>query len=104
MAIVLVKHNIKEYNSWRKVYDEHKTFRTKSGMLTEAVYRSTSNPNEIYLLFKWDNILNAKIFVQSEELKNAMQKAGVVSKPEMNFLEEAEQITSTRPIMQPIKN
>jgi len=102
MAILLVKHNIKEYSTWRKVYDEHKAFRTKSGMLTEKVYRSTTDPTEIVLFFKWDNILKAKIFTQSEDLKKAMEKAGVISKPEMHFLEETEQ-TTARPILQPIQ-
>jgi len=102
MAILLVKHNVKEYTSWRKVYDEHKTFRTKSGMINEMVFRSTTSPTEIFLLFKWNNILNAKIFVQSEDLKKAMESAGVIGKPEVNFLEETEQTATTRPIIQSI--
>ena len=102
MAILLVKHNIKDYSTWRKVYDEHKTFRTKSGMLSEKVYRSTTDPTEIVLLFRWYNIMNAKMFSQSEDLKKTMEKAGVISKPEMHYLEEAEQTISARPIMQPV--
>jgi len=93
MAIILVKHNVKEYSTWRKVYDEHKAFRIKSGMQSEKVMRSTTDPNQMFLLFKWDNIMNAKIFTQSEDLKKVMQNAGVIGKPEMHFLEEAGQLT-----------
>jgi len=103
MAIILVKHNVKEYSEWKKIYDEHKGFRIKSGMVSEKVFRSTTNPTEIFLLFKWDNILNAKIFTQSEDLKMTMQKAGVIGKPEMHFLEETEQVAAVRPTITPIQ-
>ena len=95
MAYILVKHNVAEYSNWRKIYDEHKPFRVKSGMINEMVFRNTNNPNEIFMLFKWNNILNAKIFAQSEDLKKAMEKAGVMSKPEIQFLEETEQLRTT---------
>ena len=39
-------------------------------------------------IFEWDDIANAKKFANSSELKSTMGKAGVVSQPEVYFLEE----------------
>jgi hypothetical protein len=39
---------------------------------------------------EWDNLQKARQFAQSDDLRNTMQRAGVVGKPEVYFLEELE--------------
>jgi quinol monooxygenase YgiN len=86
MAYLFVKHKVKEFDSWKKVYDEHKEFRKESGELNNHVFRNTNDPNEIMMQFEWDSISNARKFTESEGLKEAMKDAGVMSKPEMFFV------------------
>ncbi|MEJ2196892.1 MAG: hypothetical protein P8X73_18830 [Ignavibacteriaceae bacterium] len=38
--------------------------------------------------FEWDNMDNARKFIASSELKEAMGNAGVIETPEVYFLEE----------------
>lgn len=103
MVTILVKHKVKEYNNWKKVYDEHNNFRIKNGMISDNVYKNANDPTEMFMLFKWDNILNARIFLQSEDLKKVMENAGVTNKPEIYFLEETTQSISAKPVMQPLQ-
>ncbi len=89
MAHLLVHHKVEDYNKWKAGFDGHSSFRSQSGSKGGKVLRSLNNPNEIFILFEWDNVTNAQKFSQSDNLKEAMKNAGVVSIPEIYFLEEA---------------
>jgi quinol monooxygenase YgiN len=89
MATTLIQHKIKDYAEWKKVFDSVAGIRTSSGELSAQVYRDASDPNSITVLNKWNSMENAKKFVQSPELKTAMEKAGVVGQPNVTFLNEA---------------
>jgi len=45
------------------------------------------NPNEVILLFSVEDFDKAKAFAASDELRQAMQKAGVSDKPDIYFLQ-----------------
>ncbi len=89
MAHLLVHHKVEDYNKWKPLFDEHSSFRSQNGSKGGRVFRSANNPNEIFILFEWDNVANAQKFAQSDNLKEIMKKAGVVGMPEAYFLEEA---------------
>ena len=89
MASILVQHTVKDYAEWKKVFDSAKALRTSSGELSAQVYRDASDPNKITVMNKWDSMANAQKFVQSPEMKAAMEKAGVVGAPTVYFLNEA---------------
>ena len=52
--------------------------------------RSADNPNEIVVVDEFDDMDKARQFAQSEDLKQAMQKAGVSDHPDIYFLDEVE--------------
>ena len=89
MASMLIHHTVKDYAEWKKVFDSAIALRTSSGELSAQVYRDASDPNMITTINKWDSLANAQKFAHSPELKAAMEKAGVVGAPSINFLTEA---------------
>jgi hypothetical protein len=60
-----------------------------SGELSDQIYYDASDPNSLTLLYKWNSLANAQKFANAPELKVAMEKAGVVSEPNVHFLIEA---------------
>ena len=52
------------------------------------MFRSVNDPNEIIILLEWDELKNARELTQSDDLKKVMERAGVVGKPDIHFLEE----------------
>jgi hypothetical protein len=44
----------------------------------------------VILLFDWDELKNARHFIQSEDLRKTMEKAAVTDKPDVYFLEEGQ--------------
>ena len=89
MASMLVQHKVKDFAMWKKVYDSQAALRTSSGELSDQIYRDESNPNSLTVVFKWDSLANAQKFAHSPDLKAAMEKAGVVGPPNIQFLNEA---------------
>ncbi len=88
MAYILVKQNVEDYKKWKTVFDEDRANRKKNGSEGGWVFRSSSDPNEVVVLLKWDNTNNAKRFLESDELKKAMKQAGVVGQPNINILDQ----------------
>jgi quinol monooxygenase YgiN len=87
MATLSVHHKIANYTQWRAVFDEADKTRRKFGETSFQVYRSAADPLEITVLSQWSSADQAKAYATSPELKSAMQNAGVVSQPEVAFLE-----------------
>ena len=88
MAHFLVHHRVEDYKSWKSVFDGHSSLRSEAGSLGGKIFRSASDPNEIFTLLEWDSLDNAKKFAQSDSIKKAMKKAGVVGIPSIYFVEE----------------
>jgi heme-degrading monooxygenase HmoA len=90
MAFVLLRGKVQDYARWKPTFDEHGATRKAAGSKGARVFRSADNPNEVIILMEWDQLKNARQFTQSEDLKKTMEKAGVVGKPDVYFLEEVE--------------
>ncbi|MGB9938091.1 MAG: putative quinol monooxygenase [Methanobacterium sp.] len=87
MQYVLVINKIEDYDKWRPIFDENMESRQNSGSKEAHVFRSADNPNEVVILYKWDNLDNAKKFFASSDVKTKMQKAGVVGMPNIHLLD-----------------
>jgi len=92
MAYLLVRHKDKDYEKWKTVFDEHSATRKTSGSKGGRLLRNADDPNEMVVIFEWDSLEKARKFAQSEDLKKTMQRAGVIDKPDIYFLEEIERV------------
>jgi heme-degrading monooxygenase HmoA len=91
MAFMLVKHSVQDYEAWKSVFDSVSDLRRRNGEKSYQILRPENGSKEVVALFEWDNLNNARKYAASAELKEAMQRAGVVGKPEISFLEQAAQ-------------
>ena len=90
MPYMLVRHKVTDYAKWKPIYDQHAATRKAGGSKEAHLFRNADNPNELVILFKWDDLGEARSFAQSEDLAKTMRKAGVSDKPDIYFLEEIE--------------
>jgi hypothetical protein len=91
MLKMMMRLSVEEYAKWKPVFDGLTKTRIAYGSKGGHLFHSANNPNEITILFDWEDIKKAKDYAQSDVLKEAMLKAGVIGKPEASFLEEIEQ-------------
>lgn len=89
MALLVVHMQVKDYVAFRKIFDDATPTRTHFGGTGHKVYTSPSDPNEITILSEWKSMEQAKVYAASNEIKEAMKNAGVISQPGLTFLAEA---------------
>ncbi len=88
MAILLVQHKVKDYGDWKKGFDAAYDFRKSAGEVAVQIYQDESDPNMLTIFNTWDSLANAKKFAQSPELREVMEKLGVLGAPTVTFLNE----------------
>lgn len=88
MITVILTQEVKDFPDWKKVYDAGESLRTKSGIHVTGVFTSVDNPKQVTLIGECDSIEELNNFMENPELKADMEKAGVVSAPEMKILKE----------------
>ncbi len=86
MTHLLVRHKVADFAKWKPVYDGHRAARQNAGLREKNLLRSIDNPNEVVLLFEAEDLKRAQVFAESSDLREAMQNAGVVGKPDILFL------------------
>ncbi len=93
MSYVVVHHTVEDFAKWKPFFDSDTAARKAAGSQGGQLLRGSDNPNEIVIIFKWDSVENAHEFVGSPALREIMQKAGVIGRPDMYFMEEVEQLS-----------
>jgi hypothetical protein len=88
MGMMIVRHKVRDYGEWRPIFDQHAEMQRGAGLLNPRVYHSAdSNKSEIVVVFDTEDTKKAKEFAASADLKEAMEKAGVLDTPTIYFLE-----------------
>jgi heme-degrading monooxygenase HmoA len=93
MAYLLVRHKVEDYAKWKPIFDEHGKARKAGGSKGGYLFRNANDPSELIILFEWDSLDKAQQFAQSDDLREAMQRAGVMDRPDVYFLEQVERLT-----------
>ena len=88
MAYLFIYHEVADFKRWKPVYDEHEPARRKAGLKEVLLLQGTDNPREVVLLLETGDIRKARDFLASDDLKDAMRRAGVTGKPDIRFLEK----------------
>ena len=88
MAHLLIRHKVKDYAAWKATFDAFVETRRTGGEKSWQIWHPHDDPNNLVVLFEWDNLGNARAFMTNPDLKRTMEEAGVVEPPEAYFLEE----------------
>jgi hypothetical protein len=88
MPVLLVRHKVRDYATWKVDFDAQGETRRANGSRGGRLFRNAANPNETFILFEWDGLDRARLFAQSDDLREAMARAGVADLPNLWFLEE----------------
>ena len=90
---LLVRHKVEDYAKWKSVFDEHGATRRTSGSKGGHLFRNADNPKELVILLEWDDLTKTRQFASSEDLRQAMQRAGVSDRPDVYFLDKVERVS-----------
>ena len=89
MVRLFIRHNVEDYQAWRKAYDEFDQQRRSMGVSGDAVFRSIDDPNDVTVWHDFEIAEVARAFASSDALRNVMQRAGVQGEPQIWFTTES---------------
>lgn len=85
-AAVIVSHPVADFDEWKRGFDEHESVRKDAGFLGHHINRGEDDPNHVTVYVAVSDVDKAKAFAASDELKAAMQEAGVTAPPEVTWV------------------
>ena len=78
-----------DYDTWRRAFAEQEFARTANGCQGAQIFRNSDDPNETIVILAWDSLMRARLFSQSEELLESIERGTPNDRPDIWLMEEA---------------
>ena len=88
MIHAMIRQNVKDFDAWKIIFDEDGSNRKMASSKGGHVFRSLDDPNNVFVLLEFEDLDKLKKFMDSDGLKEAMKKAGVIGKPDIYMMDE----------------
>ena len=91
MPYLLERHKVRDYDRWREVFDADAGGREAAGCRGARIFRDADHPQEVVVLFEWDDLQSARARIESATLSQKFEEAGVIGgtgRTEFHLLEE----------------
>ena len=82
---ITIRHTVADFAHWKQGFDAHAPVREQATLELVELLRGIEDPNEIMALFRVSDLDAARAMLASDELRQAMAKAGVTSAPTIYF-------------------
>jgi hypothetical protein len=92
VPFLLIRHKVVDYAIWRQVFGEHEITRRANGSQRGRIFHNAADPREVLILLEWDDLERARLFTDSDDLREEMNRAGVTDRPDIWFLEEVDHL------------
>jgi quinol monooxygenase YgiN len=86
---MFVRHDVSDFNTWKKQYDAFRPMQRKHGVFHQEVFQSTDDPNSLTVIHDFHSVEKARAFAALPELKEIMEKAGVKGPPQIWYATKA---------------
>jgi hypothetical protein len=90
MAVLVIRCQVQSYDVWKEVFDEETGTRQANGSQRERVFRDAADANQVLIYLDWDDGERAWLFAVSNDLREAMVRAGVIDHPDVWILKEVD--------------
>ena len=87
MPYLLVKHGVKDFDRWNKVFSSDRDGLTQYGMKLEWLMRDINDSNMVVFMFEVESIAKAEEFMNLPGREKVGEEAGVTGEPLVMFLD-----------------
>ena len=90
MPFMIVRHRVRDFTQWKRVFDSHQPARQAMGIQIVHVLRNADSPNDLTILCRsQDEPTLRALSADSPEEQEILKQATIVGKPRVEFLNEA---------------
>ena len=93
MTHVLVRFTVEDLAKWKPVFEEAAALRKSFGSMGVHAFSKADSPNEVVILAQYEDRERARQLFQSQEFRDAAKRGGVISPPDLTFLDEVVNLT-----------
>ena len=90
---VHVGFKVENYEQWKEGYDASIEQRKASGEISFHVFRNVDDPNTVTVLSVQKSAEQIQAFIDSPDLKDRMEAAGIIEMGQMLIMEEMDSST-----------
>ena len=84
-ATLIVRHKVEDYGAWRSVYETVEGLRKQHGCTGAEVLVDPSDQEDVFVIHRFPSTQQAEAFAGSDELREAMGRAGVAGPPRIEL-------------------
>jgi len=88
-ATLIARHRVGDYSAFRSVYDSVEGLRRQYGCTGAEVLVDPADKQDVFVLHRFPTVERAEAFASSNELRDAMGRAGVAGPPRIEIAVEA---------------
>jgi len=85
-TLLIISHEVKNFDTWKTAFEAGEPLRAEAGVKVKGVYRAADQENMVTVITQAPNAEVAKALFSNPALKADMEKAGVISVPEIKIL------------------
>jgi hypothetical protein len=92
-AAVVVTHEVENYETWKRAFDQHAAGRKNAGIVSTHINRDAAQPNLLSVYMAGTDAAKLTSFLTSQDLASTMLKAGVKGPPRIAKITPVEDST-----------
>lgn len=73
---IIVKRELNDYEAWKNVVSTGNEMRKEKGSKGGTVYRNAKNPNQVFLIFDWDDNKSYLDYFKLPEVAKGLSDTG----------------------------
>lgn len=81
---VLIRRVLNDFDAWKPIASTVDGLRAQYGSRGGTVYRSASNPNEVLMVFEWDDDKSYRAYLDRPDVKSTIAATGTMEITEVS--------------------
>jgi len=86
MYHLLIRQKLEDYDRWWMLYEAAYPERKQAGLEERNVFRNMSDPNEVFILYAFQDLMKAEVYVAKLDTEERLREEGVVGGIEAVYL------------------
>ncbi len=86
MVTVILQHEVKNFEEWKKVFDEDEKGRAEAGVQLMGLFTSVKNPNDVTMIFVAPGVETFNELMSDPQRQKDIERAGVIGAPAVSIL------------------
>ena len=86
MITLMISHEVNNFEEWKKQFEANEPMRAEAGIKFTGLYQAHDNPNMVTVTSEANDVAIVTNFMAQAGMKEIMEKAGVISAPEVKIM------------------